>query len=44
VTCQGKEKNIDTWRLGLLAYYLWKGEYPFDGKNVKEIYFKILQD
>jgi serine/threonine protein kinase len=42
ITFQGYSSESVVWKLGICAYYLFKGRYPFEGKNLKELYYNIL--
>lgn len=33
---------MSVWKLGICAYYLYRGRYPFQGTNIKELYYNIL--
>jgi myosin-light-chain kinase len=36
------QKKSDTWAVGVIAYYLLTKKYPFNGKNMNEIFKEIL--
>jgi hypothetical protein len=42
ITNTGYHHEIVAWKLGVIAYYLVTGRFPFRGKNIKELYFNIL--
>ena len=44
ITCQGYDLAIDSWKLGVVAYYLHRGEFPFKGRTIKELYHSILEE
>lgn len=42
IAFKGYSSELLIWKLGVCAYYLFKGRYPFEGKNIKELYYNIL--
>lgn len=37
-----KLMQINLWKLGVCAYYLLLGSYPFEGSTTKQIYHSIM--
>ena len=37
------EQGTDLWSLGVIIYYLFFGEFPFDGNSCQEVLSKIKQ-
>ena len=35
VSCMGVQKGFEMWKIGVISYFLWKGHYPFQGKNLR---------
>ena len=44
IALKGYHEEMLVWRLGVIAYYLLTGNYPFRGKNIKELYNRILTE
>ncbi len=42
ITFEGYSSELVMWKLGICCYYLWSGRFPFQGKNLKELYYNIL--
>ena len=43
ISGQGYDQGIDSWKLGVIAYYLHRGELPFRGATIKQLYRCILR-
>jgi len=43
IFCQGYDKGIDIWKLGICAFYLHTGHFPFYGSNLKNLYIDIIK-
>ena len=41
---RGYGKEADIWSLGCICYELFRGKYPFEAKNIKELFTKINFD
>jgi len=39
ITFEGYHKELIVWKLGICCYYLFTGKFPFQGKNIKELYY-----
>lgn len=39
---QGFGQKSDIWAIGVIAFYLMYGRYPFTGSNKKRIYASII--
>jgi serine/threonine protein kinase len=42
ILLKGYSNKVNLWRLGVCAYYLLYGNYPFEGTTSKKVYHEIL--
>jgi serine/threonine protein kinase len=42
IVCEGYNFSSDLWKLGICAYQMYEGTFPFTNNNIKNLYFEIL--